>query len=291
MRNFMDTLRWDDHFFDHIDIPDRLEKELLVDTIVERNGKCTPVYADPSLFHHYMNMWFRSYKPMFEEMIDTTLYEYNPIENYDRHEWSKDDHDYDIIDKTDSKNNTDTTDLVEGKGTRNNTGTSDNTTDGTVDVNTTNNQLTTDKTKTELDSNTTENTNVKVSAFDANTVQPKSETFVGTGKTDTTDVNGTSKVEGSGTDKTVSHDYEKGNTTGKEDTTNSQDSIGNSKTTAESSAKRDDMGTKEHNGYIHGNIGVMTTQAMIAEQRAIILYNVYENIANMFEDRFMLSVY
>lgn len=46
-----------------------------------------------------------------------------------------------------------------------------------------------------------------------------------------------------------------------------------------------------HEGRIHGNIGVMTTQAMIKEEIDLRKFDIYETIANMFEEEFMIRRY
>lgn len=303
----MDTLRWDDHFFDHIDIPDRLDKHMLIDTIVERSGACTPIYADPSLFHHYMVMWFKTNKPIFEKMIDTTLFEYNPIENYDRREWYKDVHDYDVVDGKNTTQFTDSSGEQNGTGNITNNGTTDNTSNTTSDstknitsdVSTTQDSTVTDNNTTKLSSNSTEDNVLHVYPFDSNLSQPKDERNITNGKNDNTTYDGTVKSDIDGTEHTVSKEID--NSTGKiidhgttlntSDSTEHNESKSSVGSIGEENSKRDDTGTFEHEAYIHGNIGVTTTQAMIAEERAIILYNVYENISDMFEDRFMLIVY
>lgn len=47
-----------------------------------------------------------------------------------------------------------------------------------------------------------------------------------------------------------------------------------------------------HNSHIHGNIGVTTASAMIAESMRLYgLYNIYELIADMFCDEYLIEVY
>lgn len=53
------------------------------------------------------------------------------------------------------------------------------------------------------------------------------------------------------------------------------------------------IGESSDTGTIHtaGNIGVMTTQQMLREERDSVLYNVYDTIVSMFKRRFCLLVY
>lgn len=48
---------------------------------------------------------------------------------------------------------------------------------------------------------------------------------------------------------------------------------------------------KEHDLHIHGNIGVMSTQQMIREQREIVSFNFYDKMIRDFMERFLVLVY
>lgn len=50
-------------------------------------------------------------------------------------------------------------------------------------------------------------------------------------------------------------------------------------------------GETVHSGKIHGNIGVTTSQQMIQSEREVANFDIYDYIANKFEDAFTLAVY
>ena len=52
-----------------------------------------------------------------------------------------------------------------------------------------------------------------------------------------------------------------------------------------------DTMTKEHDLNVHGNIGTVTTQKMIQEQREIVTFNFYDVMIRDFIDRFCILVY
>lgn len=54
---------------------------------------------------------------------------------------------------------------------------------------------------------------------------------------------------------------------------------------------RTDAGNLVHGGRIHGNIGVTTSQQMIAEEREIVQFNIYDYISRDFQRRFCLGIY
>lgn len=77
-----------------------------------------------------------------------------------------------------------------------------------------------------------------------------------------------------------------------QDVTEALDGTENS-STAESNTKREDAGKSNsvHKGYVHGNIGVTTTQKMIREEREIVNYDIYQVIVQDFQERFCLMVW
>ena len=67
-------------------------------------------------------------------------------------------------------------------------------------------------------------------------------------------------------------------------TANNTDSVENTNT-----ANSEQTGT--HTGHIHGNIGVTTTQQMIAEERKILDWDIHHYIIDEFKRRFCILVY
>ena len=49
--------------------------------------------------------------------------------------------------------------------------------------------------------------------------------------------------------------------------------------------------TTKHDLHVHGNIGVMSTQQMIREQREIVSFNFYDKMIRDFMERFLVLVY
>lgn len=72
--------------FDEIKIPDKLDKEVLVNTIL---GKCwcyRPCYNDFSIFKQMVNNFFLKNYHTYVKMLDSLTEEYNPLHNYNRYE-------------------------------------------------------------------------------------------------------------------------------------------------------------------------------------------------------------
>lgn len=82
--NFFDMLALKPNFFDDADIDERLDKEELKMAILERCGTLLPVYTRSEMFKSFSDSFFKRRKNIISKLIDTTEFDYNPINNYDR---------------------------------------------------------------------------------------------------------------------------------------------------------------------------------------------------------------
>lgn len=82
----MNLVQLDEHLLDNYELDNRLDRNLLNSEIMRECGNLMPLYTDTNTFRYFTEIWFRVYSKIISELIDTTEYEYNPIENYDRHE-------------------------------------------------------------------------------------------------------------------------------------------------------------------------------------------------------------
>lgn len=81
--NYKDTL------FNEFNVPDGLDKQLAIDTICMRSREMEVLYPNLEFFALRIGMWSRKHQYNWKKLYDTTLLEYNPIENYDRmEEWN-----------------------------------------------------------------------------------------------------------------------------------------------------------------------------------------------------------
>ena len=69
-----------------IDIDSRIDKEVLANQIVVKCGAMCPVYNTSWSFIIWHKHWFEYNKTQISQLIDTTEYEYIPIESYSRYE-------------------------------------------------------------------------------------------------------------------------------------------------------------------------------------------------------------
>lgn len=69
--------------FDSASFPDRLDREILTDTIILECGDLGLYYTDPDYMAQAVRAWSRRRIRIWDEMLDSTEYQYNPIWNKD----------------------------------------------------------------------------------------------------------------------------------------------------------------------------------------------------------------
>lgn len=99
--------------FEFLDVPDGIDKETLINTILMRGGEFEPVYMNPEFIRQAVKSFSIKHKKTFEKWIETLSVEYNPIENYDRYEEYTDTNHSDVSTGTHSSTSSNSTN--EGK--------------------------------------------------------------------------------------------------------------------------------------------------------------------------------
>ena len=72
-------------------VPTGMDKEVLVDNLLLETASMDILYPDPIFLKAAISVWSRERIGVWQRLYDTTLLEYNPIENYDRIEESQED--------------------------------------------------------------------------------------------------------------------------------------------------------------------------------------------------------
>ena len=213
---------YDNTLFEGFDVPEGLVKQIAIDAILMRTRELEILYPDFTYMKNRITIWSNKYQNNWKKLYDTTVLEYNPIENYDRME-----------DWTDTDDET-TTSARDNTRNTNNTVKSTSTNEIMNSVNVT-------------DQNT---------AFNAGLADHAKQITDG----DTTE-NGT--ITNTETGKDTENESVNGGRTGKHTRT----------------------------GRAHGNIGVTTSQQMIQSERDLVVFNLYDVIAESFIENFCLMVY
>lgn len=77
---------FDSTLFDGLQLPEGVDKKLVINCIIERHGNTALAHPDPKWMRHYIGTWSARRLPIWQKLDATLHLEYNPIENYDRKE-------------------------------------------------------------------------------------------------------------------------------------------------------------------------------------------------------------
>lgn len=254
---------WDNTIFDNMVIPSDIDRQTLIDKIIWDCRELTITVVSPVMIKRAIELWSKSNIYYWNELQKTMHYEYNPIENYDRHELTKDNY------SNSGDNNESGVITRTENGTRETVQSGDKTTTqtGTKTTNQKGTETTTDA--------------LTVSAFDDNNLVPRethtiTKDYGADGITTTEDLG----VSGMVTTESLGDGMV---TTEKPDITSHE--------TPNITNKHSDKGNNTRESYIHGNIGVTSTQNMITQQRDVINISLYNTIVNSFKNEFCILKY
>ena len=255
------------------------DMETLKMNLLSEVGEFEVLYSDFDFFKAMIGFWSKKNKPVWDHLWETTQYEYNPIHNYDRDETRSVTETRNLASSDSETRNLTWQDKRTADLTSSSTETHNLATSGT-ETGTVGTQSVSNETKTGS-SNTTKSGR----AFnDSDLVTKESES---TSTTGTDAINGsnteTRNLSSSGTDTgTLGISGTQGGT----DTHDGKDQG----TISKSGTDTGTIGTAEML-HIEGNIGVMSTQNMIEQERAIALFNLMDYIINDFKHAFCIMKY
>lgn len=97
MSNFKSTLWAYDYYlqpdglFKNLTLPAQLDKDTLVNTIMQECGEMQPLFTDAEFMQSMIGVWSDKWARTFEKWAEALDLTYDPISNYDRHEeWTDD---------------------------------------------------------------------------------------------------------------------------------------------------------------------------------------------------------
>lgn len=226
----------DPTLFDNMDLPEGLDRETVIDAIIQDCMELEAVYTSPYAMKLMIGVWSRREQPTFERIYQAEQAEYNPIENYDRKQ----------NDSREIKHSGDdvTIGSLEGTNTGNASEKSGVTTTGTGQV--------------------TENNLHKYAAFDSGDLadQTKDERTGNSSNSQSEQAESTQTHTDTSTENTQ-HTLKHGENVGETFTS-----------------------------YIHGNIGVTTSQQMLESELDLApKINTINYVVNSFKMRFCILVY
>lgn len=147
--------KYNENLFSKLVLPEGIEKELFISTLLLKAGEFEVLYADPEFMENAIGVWGSKWFRTFSEWLRGTQSTWNPIHNYDRNESITDSGSRSFG----SKKTADYTDArtanLQDQTTFNNTDTTSQLTDSTTEH--------------------------EVSAYDAATYQPSSKDIINNG--------------------------------------------------------------------------------------------------------------
>ena len=82
----IDLLEADENLFSNMVLPDGVDRDLVIDTILEKYGMQALVRPDPSYMKKHIGVWSRRKLWTWTKLYNTLNLEYNPIDNTDKYE-------------------------------------------------------------------------------------------------------------------------------------------------------------------------------------------------------------
>lgn len=271
---------YDSTVLDLLSLPEALERNTVIKNLLAETAELEILYPNPVVLKNLIGVWSLKEMPVWQKLYDSTIFEYNPIENYDRHE---EETTSGTGSRTHSGTDTHTDTLTEG-GTQGQSGTHSSTEGGTQG----------------------ETSNYSMQQGGADTVRGTKESLHKVAGFDTPVGASTTLVEQSSDEETASTTTNYGRTengNGSNTTTFGKTVSGTDGSTTTFGKTENRTGSLQHgeaindqnsgtrNLYVHGNIGTVTAQDMIKQEREIAEFNIIDYIIHSFIERFCLLVY
>lgn len=264
MIGMYDIMKYDGvDLFELLSLPEGIDKDTVVADILQTSSEFEVMYSSPQFIHDSIRYWSKKWFWTFDKWIKAINIEYQPLNNYDRHEEWTDDNVHVDDDLVKSKRTTNQTNDGNSSIDRIENVTSSGSTsgDGSIATNTTGNQ-------------TDEKT---VSAFDSSSYSPKEKNEMDRSENVSTTTHDESTVDNSsdmsGADDEKHHDETKG-TDDYDETRGNKGSFNNI-----------------HKGYMYGNIGVTSSQDMLQQELDVAMFNLYDRITDIFIQEYCIPVY
>lgn len=239
----------------HFILPEDIDRDSLITMILTETAELEVVYPDPNAFKIIIRAWSYARCPSWERVLDALEEEYNPIHNYDRTEVETG-AETGTGSETETENsedtfNEDTTETV-----------SEDTTDSVSEDMTDSGSL-----------SKTETVTGQVTGFNSSSFADDNKSTTGTSSSDslTRDRDQTTTVDRDITTTTDRNESREG-----ERTTERHKTSG---------------ANKQRNLHVFGNIGVLTTQAMLTQELELRKLDVYRLITEEFSNYFCIQVY
>ena len=265
IENFLNP---DRSVFDNMVIPEGIDKETLIGSILLRCQEFELLYSDPDFLIDAVNIWSRKNYWTFEKWVKLINEKYDPLYNKDYFEEWTDTHEGDYSKQGNGSSSGSTNDSSDYTRTDNLTHASDHT--RTDNLTMTNNLSDTNDVTVTHSEKAFNDTNLVTNQQD---VTDQDQSHTGT-------VTNTGTQRNAGTDSDTGTVRDAGSASGSYSNTNSNGESG------------DDSYENKHKYHGFGNIGITSAQELfLREAREVATWNMYEHIADLFASEFCIMVY
>lgn len=297
--------REDNTVFDLFELPDKMTdwRDNIINSLMLDTAELEVIYPSTTFMKQALGLWSRRNAYNWSKLYDTLFFDYNPIWNKDgtvtittegntgnTRKYNRNGTDTRNIDYTHSGNNTNnSSDTVSetSSGTSNETinGSSSENVNGTTAENDT------------LVKSYNETVGNYVFGYNSESAAKSSEQTTGSEEKDTDTKSGSSTTNSSGTNssttsgKTGSVKSTSGTGTENKKETAEDKTVDKNVSTITDSTEDSGNSTGKENRIEQGNIGVTTTQSMIAEEREIVQFNLIDYIVRDFKNHFCILIY
>ena len=290
MINTLMFYHWDNTLFNGMELPTELNRQTVIDAILLETSDFPLVITDLPTLKYSIELWSKHRVDIWKKLYDTTQYEYNPIENYDRTEETHDnlsETGYGTVKGDGAEDKTERTLVKSGMIDKTISGNIERSKSGSIDK-------AINGSYTDANSGQDINTN-SVSAFNDNGYSDHEQTTLQHGLSTERMYNGYVETE----TYTDYSDTEKYNSYKETESYGYPDSIENPTDietikTNNLSGQRTDRNFNNNRtitGHIHGNIGVTTTQQMIQAEREVVMFDVIDQIVTDYKTTFCILIY
>ena len=288
-----------DWLYGDIDIDERLDKDILIDTLIDQCGAMRCIYNTTPIFKRFSDNFFKKYKWNIGKLIDTLELKYDPITNKNV-SWTE---------TTDIEQNLDTEEGIEENREKSNTGTQVTEDSGTQTTNDTGTQTKSDTgtqtkadtgTQTKVDTGTQENEYSEtqentISAMNSSNYQPdnKKETSGENTRTDDLTSTRTDNLSSTRTDNLTSTRTDDLTSTRTDDLSKTRtDNLSETINATNDRNKNENLTWEETDTHIEsGATGNVTFQELIEKERKIAEFSIYNWIAKKYAKELFLLVY
>ena len=80
----MGLYNWDKNLFQYMTIPEGLDINIVTTNLLAETAELEVLYPNPEVMKVLIGSWSAKLLPIWQHLYETTQYDYNPIENYNR---------------------------------------------------------------------------------------------------------------------------------------------------------------------------------------------------------------